>query len=384
MDFTNMTLKEIEARLSAVAEEIEAATEVDAVNALAEEKRCLIERQKELADLAERKALAQQLTDGTADGTVTESHMEGTKMEEKRTFAVDTAEYREAWIKNLQGKELDAEERAAVTATAAIPTQTMNKIIGILEQTPLIGAVELTNFPSNVSYPAESSCDNAAWVAMGTASTDASDAYGAVSLGAYKLIKTVSINADVQAMAIDAFESWLVARLANKIAKAVDAGILNGGGSTSGQCLGIAVSKSTQDGTYTKTTCKWSDITKIIGSLKTEYHQNAKFVMSRTFFFNRILGLQNSQGNPIVVIDPQAPGKYNLLGYPVIIDDNVASGDVYFGDFKAYKFNFAKAPEVSYDDSVEFRTGDRVWRALALADGKLADTNAIVRFIEAT
>lgn len=388
MELTNMTLEEVEARLSAIGPEIDAATEVEAVNALAEEKRGLVERQKELKDLAERKAIAQALTDGTAQGSTVETHSlitekETNNMEEKR-FAVDSAEYRSAWLRNLQGRELTIEERAAVTASSVIPTQTMNKIIGILESNPLIGAVDLTTFPGGISYPAETTCNDASWVAMDAASTDSADVYGAVTLGAYKLIKTVSINADVQSMAIDAFEDWLVVKLANKIEKAVDAGILNGGGSSSGQCLGIAVSKSTQDGTYTKTTCKWSDITKIIGSLKTEYHRNAKFVMGRTFFFNRILGLQNSNGNPIVVIDPQAPGKYNLLGYPVIVDDNVASGDVYFGDLSAYKFNFAKAPEVTYDDSVAFRTGDRVWRALALADGKLGDANAIVRFIEAT
>jgi HK97 family phage major capsid protein len=106
--------------------------------------------------------------------------------------------------------------------------------------------------------------------------------------------------------------------------------------------------------------------------------------MNRTLFFNKILGLQNSQGSPIVVVDPQAPAKYNLLGFPVIVDDNCTSGDILFGDLKAYKFNFAQAPEVSSDDSVAFRTGSRVYRALALADGKLGDANAIVRFIEAT
>jgi HK97 family phage major capsid protein len=305
-------------------------------------------------------------------------------MEEKRTFALDSAEYRAAFLKNLQGKALDTEERAAVTATAAIPTITMNKIIGILERTPLVAAVDVTYIPGNVTFPVEGTTNEAAWVAMGTAATDSADTLTSVSLAAYKLIKTVEITADVQAMAIDAFEGWLVERLGNKIAKAVDAGILNGGGSTSGQCLGIRVTKSTQDGTYTKTNIKWSDITKIIGTLKTEYLPGASFVMNRNLFFNKILGLENSQGNPIVVIDPQAPAKYNLLGYPVIIDDNSTTGDILFGDLKAYKFNFAKAPEVTSDDSVAFRTGSRVYRALALADGKLADTNAIVRFIEAT
>ena len=381
MELNEMTLQDVEARLSAIDGEIESATELEAVNALAEEKRNLIERQKTLKDLAERKATAKMLQSGVVAGKI---HEEDGKMEEKRTFAVDTAEYREAFLKNLQGRELSAEERAAVTASAAIPTVTMNKIIGILEKTPLIAAVDVTSIPGNVTYPAEGTINDAAWVAMGTAANDSADTLTSVSLGAYKLIKTVEITADVQAMAIDAFETWLVNRLANKIAKAIDAGIINGGGSTSGQCLGIAVSKSTQDGTYTKTTMKWSDIPKIIGTLKTEYLPNASFVMNRPMFFNKILGLQNSQGSPIVVIDPQSPAKYNLLGFPVIVDDNVTSGDILFGDLKAYKFNFAQAPEVKSDDSVAFRTGSRVYRAMALADGKLGDANAIVRFIEAT
>lgn len=383
MELKEMTLQDVEARLAAVDQEIEAAEEVEAVNTLAEEKRSLLERQKELKDLAERKADAAKIQSGIETGNTHEERKE-TTMEEKRTFALESAEYRDAFLKNLQGKELDTEERAAVAATAAIPTVTMNKIIGILERTPLIAAIDITYIPGNVSYPAEDSTADASWVAMGTASNDSSDSLQAVSLSAYKLIKTVEITANVKAMGIDAFETWLVKRLANKLAKAIDAGILNGGGSTSGQCLGIRVSKSTQDGTYTKTTIKYSDITKIIGSLPMEYHQNASFVMNRVLFFNKILGLENSQGNPVVVMDPQAPAKYNLLGYPVIVDDNSTTGDILFGDLSAYKFNFAQAPEVTSDDSVAFRTGSRVYRAMALADGKLGDANAIVRFIEAT
>ena len=383
MELKEMTLQDVEARLAAIDGGIEAAGEVETVNTLADEKRSLIERQAELKDLEERKAAAAALQAGTAQGKTTEEEI---KMEETRkTFGVETAEYREAFLKNLQGKDLTVEERTAVTASAAIPTVTMNKIIGILENTPLVQAVDVTYIPGNVTYPAESTINGASWVDMGTAATDSADTYSAVNLTAYKLIKTVEITADVQAMAIDAFEGWLVERLGNKIAKAVDAGIINGGGSTSGQCLGIAVSKSTQDGTYTKNGMKWSDITKIIGSLPTEYHQNAKFVMNRNMFFNKILGLSTSQGAPVVtLLNTQEPVKYNLLGYPVIVDDNCTSGDILFGDLKAYKFNFAKAPDVKSDDSVAFRSGSRVYRAMALADGKLGDANAIVRFIEAT
>ena len=54
MELNEMTMQDVEARLSAIEGEIEAATEVDAVNALAEEKRSLLDRQAELKDLASR------------------------------------------------------------------------------------------------------------------------------------------------------------------------------------------------------------------------------------------------------------------------------------------------------------------------------------------
>ncbi|MBO4567179.1 MAG: phage major capsid protein, partial [Bacteroidales bacterium] len=72
-----------------------------------------------------------------------------------------------------------------------------------------------------------------------SAATDSTDAITSISLGAYKLIKTVEITADVDAMSIDAFETWLVNRLVNKIEKAIDYAVLNGTGSGANQATGI-------------------------------------------------------------------------------------------------------------------------------------------------
>lgn len=335
------------------------------------------------AKAEKRAALIRKIAGGEKGKTVRKFQPEEIK-EERKMFEHDSKEYRAAWLKKLQGKELTAEERTAMTASAAIPTETMNQIVGKLELNPLIAAVDVTHFPNKVTYPAESSIADASWVEMGSASTDSADTLAAVTLSAYKLIKTVSIDADVKAMSIDAFETWLVERLANKIEKAIDAGILNGGGSTSGECLGIKESKSAQDGTYTAAGMKWKDLTNIMGTLPGQYHPNATFVMEPSLFFGEVLGMTDSQNNRVVVNDPQEPRKYNVLGYPVIIDANVATDEVYFGDLKAYKFNFASDVEVSSSDEVDFRVGSRVWRAMALADGKLADPNAIVRFIRAT
>lgn len=335
------------------------------------------ERQKIQNEVQQRQQLRDKVAAGLVAGTIIEDNKEENKME-NRTYAIDSAEYREAYLLNLQGHELNAEQRAAVNGAAAIPTQTMNQIIHRLELAPIINAVDVTYIPGNVSWPVEGTVAAAAWVAMGTAATDSADVVNAVTLGAFKLIKTVEITADVAAMAVDAFETWLVNRLANKIQRAVAAGIMTGTGSS--QATGLA--KRTADGTYTKAGITYSDIMAIIAKLPTEYAAGASFVMSRASFYGNVLNIQDTAKHPIVVADVQAPAKFNILGYPVILEDS-AGTDIYFGDLKeAYKFNFAQAPTVKRDESVGFRTGSTVYRAMALCDGKPTGVG-IVRYTQA-
>lgn len=370
-------IEQINTRLAAIESEVETASGEELTTLEREVQELTAERNKIMADVQARQQLRNDIAAGRVTGTTIENKEENNM--ENRTFAIDTVEYREAFLMGLQGKELTAEQRAAVTASAAIPTQTMNKIVGRLELAPIINAVDVTYIPGNVSYPVEGTINEAAWVAMGTAATDSADTVNSIALGAFKLIKTVEITADVAEMAIDAFETWLVNRLANKLQRAVAAGIMTGTGAA--QATGL--SKRTADGTYTAAGITYADIMAIIAKLPTEYAPGASFVMSRATFFGNVLNIQDTAKHPIVVADVQAPAKFNILGYPVIIED--ASGtDVYFGDLKeAYKFNFAKAPTVDRDESVAFRTGSTVYRAMALADGKPTGVG-IVRYTKAS
>ena len=380
MNLTELNVEQLENRLaeiagmdteSAATEELEErAGEMEAINA---------ELEARAAAAAKAEEERQKVAEGH-DPVVKEFKTE----ERKMNYEVNSPEFREAFLKNLQGKELTAEERTAVTASAAIPTQTMNQIVHTLELNPLIAAVDFTQIPGNVTYPAENSINEASWVAMGDASTDSADTLQAVNLYAYKLIKTVEIGADVEAMSVDAFESWLVARLANKIEKALDSAILNGGGADSSMATGIKVTKSAQDGTFTRAGITWKQLTEIMGKLAPQYHANASFVMSPTLFFGKVLGMVDSQNNRVVVNDPQEPRKYNILGFPAIIDGNAGTEELYFGDLKAYKLNLAKGVEVRKSEEAAFRTGSAVYRAMCLADGKLADASAIVRYIATT
>lgn len=381
----NERMREIEARLAEIRTAVEMpdadldALETESRNLTAEYERLQAQEEETerrnaiLQRAAERGRVTRRFGAPETDGT------------ENRTFAVDSPEYRSAWLRNLQGRELNAEERTAVTASSAIPTQTMNMIVGKLKLNPLLNAIDMMHIPGNISIPVAGTVNAASWVAMGTASADSADSITSISLAAYKLIKTVEITADVQAMAIDAFESWLTANLANQIDVALDAAVLKGTGSS--QATGINTTIADATGTFTKAAMKYKDLMAIIAALPTEYVNNATFVMSRKVFYGEVLGMETTSGDKVVVADAQAPGKFNILGFPVIVDDNatISSTDtVFFGDLKEYKMNFAKDPEVKRDDSVGFRTGTSVYRAMALVDGKLADTKAIVKFTRAT
>lgn len=380
-------MREIEARLAEIRTATEdQSTNLETLNALEAESRSLTTEYAELRARNEEVERRQRILDeAAARGRETRRFGNPQLTPEERTFAVDSPEYRSAYLRNLQGRELTAEERAAVSASGVIPTQTMNKIIGRLELNPLLAAVDIMHIPGNVSLPVAGTVNAASWVAMGTAATDSADTIATVELGAYKLIKTLEITADVEAMAIDAFENWLTANLANQLEVALSKAILSGSGTS--QATGIATTISTATGTFTKAAMKYKDLMAIIGSLPTKYAKNATFVMPRTLFYGEVLGMETTSGDKIVVADAQAPGKFNILGFPVIIEDFavISSVDnVFFGDMKEYKLNFAKEPEVKRNDSVGFRAGSTVYRAMALADGKLADTNAVVRYTRAT
>ena len=382
MKFDEMNVEQLEARAAEIRSlPIDDSVPTDELEARANELEAI---QAELKAREERAAAEEALRQKVAAGNdpVTKKFEEEKTMEENR-FAVDSPEYRVAFLKNLQGKELTEEERTAVSAAAAvIPTQTMNEIIHKLENNPLIAAVDVSNIPGYVTFPYESACQEASWLDMGVGSTDSTDAIGYFTLGAYKLIKTVEIEADVDAMSIDAFEAYLVSRLVNKIEKAVDAGIINGSGTT--QCTGILTAKSEEDLTFTRGALTWAQLCAIMGKLKGEYHNGAKFVMNPEFFFQRVIGMVDSTKNRVVVLDPQGAVKYNVMGYPAILDANITSEDILFGDLKAYKFNFAKAVEVRKSAEAEFRKGSQVYRAMTLADGNLGDLNAIVRCVATT
>ena len=376
-DFAEWNAEQIEARMSEIASlEVSDDTGTDEINARADELEAL------RAELETRKNVAkaeEELRQAVAAGNdpVTREF----KQEDKKMYELNSPEYRDAFLRNVQGKELTAEERTALSGgNYAIPQETANKIWGKAELYPLFNAVDVMHIPGTVVLPVEGTVNAASVVAMGNAATDSADSLSSVSLGIYKIIKTIEITADVAAMAVPAFEDWLVDRLANKIFRAVTGYIAAGTGSS--QPTGLTSVDATGH-TYTKAAITYDDICAIIASLPTEYNPGAAFVMSRTTFWQNVMAVKDTANHPIVVADVQSPAKFNILGFPVILEDGVGT-DIIFGDLKeGYAWNFGKEISVDRDASVGFRSGSEVFRGMCLGDGKPTGVG-LVRYTKAT
>ena len=215
-----MTIAELQKRqgeLQAIGQNPENRTSEE-LEQLAEERQAIDEELNERRNQANLEVLRRAaMANGTVPATVLQSRQIEAQGAQQRTFAVDSVEYRNAYLKNLMGKPLDAEERAALTsANAVIPTEMQNKIWDKLRENPLIAEIDMLHVPGYVVLPKATTVNDANWVAIGTAATDSADVVGSVSLGAKKLIKTIEIEADIKAMSIPAFQTWLVNKLVEK------------------------------------------------------------------------------------------------------------------------------------------------------------------------
>lgn len=301
------------------------------------------------------------------------------KMEEKNIY--ETEEYRSAFLKKLQGKKLnEKEERAMTTATtsagAAIPTTTLNRIEEMLRQTSaLYNMVDVLNIPGYLSIPVEDTVNDASWVAEGESSTDVNDKLKSVNFAAYKLIRTISITAEVSKMTVSAFENWIVKKLTDRMAMAIENAILNGTGN--GQPKGILKEEITSLESNEAGKFSYEDICKIMANLKAGYKRGSAFVVNTQTLWNDIATIK--LGDNLVFV-PDATGEFagRIFGKPVIEDEFIGEGKILYGLFNKYTINWNENVNVTSDDSAEFRSGNRVYRGMALVDGKTVNTEAFV------
>lgn len=314
-------------------------------------------------------------------------------------------EYRSAFYKHLQGKQLSGEEQNVynlVNATekranefnklsnsaAVIPTTTLNEIVvKARKEGGILGISRGFNMPSNIAIPVATPGNAAQWHVEGAAVNTEKVEPLPVTFAANEIMRIISISAAVDTMSISAFESYLSDELTASVMACLAKAMVDGTGS--GQGTGIVSGITWTEGTNLLTvgasdTLTYQDIVSAIAMLKRGYANGAKFVMNNTTLYESVYGLVDENKRPIFVADPTEAGKGRILGFEVVMDDYVEDNDILFGNywFNGYNMPAGIALDVSRESS--FKSGLVDYRALAIADCKPIVDEAFVRVTKAT
>lgn len=318
----------------------------------------------------------------------------------------DTPEYRSAFYKTLLGHTMTATEKAAyesglkasekradaftnsTDAIAVLPTQTLNEVISKARKMGgLLSECRSFALPTKVSIPVGTPSNKALWHTEG-ATVDAEKVTPtAVTFDGYEIIKIFAISAKVRRMSIAAFESYLVDELTACVMECINDALVNGTGSGQGTglILGITWTATNTVTVASSAAIAYTDVVNTVALLKRGYSNGAKWVMNNATLYSDFYGIVDTNRRPIFIADAQGEKIGKVLGFEVVIDDNMPADTAILGNFSAYMgYNMPEGIAVEVSRESSFRKGLIDYRALAIADCKPIVEEAFVKLEKAT
>ena len=334
--------KEIEARLAEIAKELD--SDGADLEALEKEVRSLKEELKEIEDAAEKRAkLRKEVADG--EGTVLRNFKDQGTEED---YGVDSEEYRTAWLKNIQGKDLtEKEQRAFTAANGAISQLVVNDIMTVVrDHAPLMEHITMIYSGSKITYYIEGTNAAAADHTENAAITAAADTLTSVSLTPAEIVKMIQVSDSAQQMSIPVFNSWLTRMLGEAIARKINADIIS--------AISTAVTSATA------TTITAATVQSLLGSVKGD---DVAMICNRKTLYTGLLPLQDNSKSSIVRFDG---GAATVYGVPVLVDDNAADNTILAGDMT--KAVGAMAETITIRQAYDIDTNSNKYLGVAMFD----------------
>lgn len=337
-----------------------------------------------------------------------------TRDDSRKSFTADTVfdtpEYRSAFFKTMLDQKLtkteeeafsvgmrEAEKRtdAYITgsnASAVLPTQTLNEVVKKARTMGgIIGECRAFNIPTKISVPVGTPSSKASWHTEAAAVDSENVTVASVAFDGYEIMKVFSISAKARKMSINSFEAYLVDELTACVMETLDYALINGNTDNQGKGLEsitwVKTAGATQNaveiaaaGSYT-----YTDVVKVVSLLKRGYAQGAKWLMNNATLYNVFYSMTDDTGRPIFIADPKDEAIGKILGFPVVVDDNVADGVAYFGNFAKYlAYNMPEGITVEASRESSFKKGVIDYRALAVADSKPIVAEAFIKLYQAS
>lgn len=403
--YKNKTIEQLETRAAEIRSQIETDENVD-IQAL----------NIELSGIAEAKRNAQerQETRGATDPAAGARVIGGADVS-PRTFNADNVleapEYRSAFFKTMLGQDLTETERSAFNVAAQIaekrsdafntstnsaailPVTTLNEVIKKARTLGgLLGECRAFSVPTKIKIPIGTPGTRAAWHTEGAAvDTEKVDIDAYVDFDGFEIIKIFSISAKTRRMSIAAFESYLIDELTACVMETIEYSLVKGTGSGQGTGLETGVTWATSGDTKNAIEVaaaddvEYSDVVAAVALLKRGYSQGAKWAMNNATLYSVFYGMVDANKRPIFIADPKNETVGKVLGFDVVIDDNIDDGVAYLGNFKKYLgYNMPEGIVIEVSRESSFKKGLIDYRALAIADTKPILADAFVKLYKAT
>lgn len=311
-----------------------------------------------------------------------------------------TAEYRSAFLKSMLGRKLTeveqrafnlaAEKRAgfnqASNSAAVLPTATLNEIVKKARTMGgLLAECRAFAVPTKIAIPVGTPATKAAWHTEGAAVEADTASVATVSFEGYEILKVFSLSVKVATMSLAAFEAYLVEELTACVYECIGDALINGNGTNQGKGLNSITWNEGNSVTAASTGVTYANVVELVAMLKRGYAAGAKWAMSNATLYRDFYGMVDGNKRPIFIADAQGDTIGKLLGFEVVVDDNIADGEVYFGNYARYLgYNLANGVTIEASRESSFRSGLIDYRAIAVADCKPLVDEAFVKLVKAS
>ena len=319
---------------------------------------------------------------------------------EKRTGdALDSLEYRQAFMRYVQTGEWSYEKREDETLLTSdigkiIPNTIMNEFIKELKvYGNLYNRVRKLNVRGGVEFPIEELVPQISWIAENAVSDTqkAPEVKNSVMFGYHIVEARIAQSLLSQVVSLPVLEQEIAKLLAEAFIKEFDRIIINGTGN--GQPLGILNDDRIPEAQIIKMSeadlADWKKWRKnLFAKIPLAYRSGGLFCMTADTWESQIMTLADNNNNPVYseTYDAQTgettcrfAGREVQLVEPDILTDisAAASGDVIGLYFKPDRYAINSNMQIAFKRWFDDNKNKWVNKGLAILDGKLLDVNGV-------
>lgn len=370
-----MTLQEIEARKMELEDKINnaSAEEIEALKQEVEEIKNEIPQEEQKAEEIDERALV--------NNEIEKVELQPMIIKEERKMANSkyNAETR-AWAKKCLGRnDFDEEEKRAlgdaVTTTATTFVQSTADTQGInngglfipkevreafmqtvADMSPFYRDIRKLSVKGNVDLPYLYAGDDANWYAELTDTVNEGNEYKSLQLTGWELAKDVVLTWKVEDMSVEAFVTFVIEELSNKMGKALANAVLYGDGSSKPTGATNGLSPVTTGNTPIDV------IFNTKASLSTDAKRGSKVYVANDVY-DAIIGYKDLNGNY-----PYLVGMPRIAGQDIEKDDFLHDGDILVGNPLNYVLNEVTPVRIDWERTVKGR--QTRYGAYGVYDGK--------------